>query len=51
MAIIYEYYDDWKSAILECPRCGWKGTFDHGTRQAFERLTGSWPGEEQPERA
>jgi hypothetical protein len=28
-----------------------RGLFDHGTRQAFQRLTGSWPGEEQPERA
>lgn len=28
-----------------------RGVFDHGSRKAFERLTGSWPGEEQPERA
>jgi hypothetical protein len=28
-----------------------RGLLDHGTRQAFQRLTGSWPGEEQPERA
>ena len=28
-----------------------RGLFDHGTRQAFHRLTGSWPGEEQPEQA
>lgn len=28
-----------------------RGLFDYGTRQAFQRLTGSWPGEEQPERA
>ena len=26
-----------------------RGLFDHGLRQAFQRLTGSWPGEEQPE--
>ncbi len=26
-----------------------KGLADHGTRRAFARLTGSWPGEEQPE--
>lgn len=26
-----------------------RGLFDHGARQAFQRLTGSWPGEEQPE--
>ena len=28
-----------------------RGLFDHGTRRAFQRLTGSWPGEEQPQRA
>ena len=26
-----------------------KGFFDHGARRGFERLTGSWPGEEAPE--
>jgi Protein of unknown function (DUF4235) len=26
-----------------------RGFFDHGARRGFERLTGSWPGEEQPE--
>ena len=26
-----------------------KGFFDHGARHGFERLTGSWPGEEAPE--
>jgi hypothetical protein len=26
-----------------------KGLFDHGSRQGFLRLTGSWPGEERPE--
>jgi hypothetical protein len=28
-----------------------RGIFDHGSRRAFSRLTGSWPGEERPERA
>jgi hypothetical protein len=28
-----------------------RGVFDHGSRQAFSRLTGSWPGEERPERS
>lgn len=28
-----------------------RGLFDHGARQAFQRLTGTWPGEEQPEQA
>jgi len=26
-----------------------RGWFDHGARQGFMRLTGSWPGEEAPE--
>jgi hypothetical protein len=28
---------------------GLKGLADHGSRRAFARLTGSWPGEEAPE--
>ncbi len=26
-----------------------RGTFDHGTRHGFAAMTGSWPGEEEPE--
>ncbi|HZE04761.1 MAG TPA: DUF4235 domain-containing protein [Solirubrobacteraceae bacterium] len=26
-----------------------RGLVDHGSRRAFERFTGSWPGDEQPE--
>ncbi len=26
-----------------------RGLVDHGSRRAFERLTGSWPGEREPE--
>jgi hypothetical protein len=26
-----------------------RGVFDHGARHGFQRLTGSWPGEEAPE--
>ena len=28
-----------------------KGLFDHVSRRGFARLTGTWPGEEHPERA
>ena len=28
-----------------------RGLFDHGTRHAFNRVTGSWPGEERPDPA
>ncbi len=31
MAKRFGYYDNWKSAILHCPRCGWKGTFEEGS--------------------
>ena len=26
-----------------------RGLIDHGTRRAFARATGSWPGEEEPQ--
>jgi len=26
-----------------------RGMFDHGARRSFAKLTGTWPGEEQPE--
>ena len=28
-----------------------RGVFDHGSRRAFTKLTGSWPGEERPDPA
>ena len=28
-----------------------RGLVDHGARRSFYRLTGSWPGDEAPERA
>ncbi|HWG09184.1 MAG TPA: DUF4235 domain-containing protein [Solirubrobacteraceae bacterium] len=28
-----------------------RGLFDHGSRRAFRKLTGSWPGEERPDPA
>jgi hypothetical protein len=27
-----------------------RGAVDHGSRQAYARLTGEWPGEEEPEK-
>jgi hypothetical protein len=26
-----------------------RGFFDHGARRGFQRVTGSWPGQEAPE--
>jgi hypothetical protein len=28
-----------------------RGLIDHGSRHAFEKMTGNWPGEERPEEA
>ena len=28
-----------------------KGMFDHAARRGFARMTGAWPGEEEPDRA
>jgi Protein of unknown function (DUF4235) len=28
-----------------------RGLIDHGSRHAFQKVTGAWPGEEQPEEA
>jgi hypothetical protein len=28
-----------------------RGLIDHGSRHAFQKMTGSWPGEEQPDHA
>jgi hypothetical protein len=28
-----------------------RGLFDHGSRRAFSKLTGSWPGEDRPDPA
>jgi len=28
-----------------------RGLIEHGSRHAFQKMTGSWPGEEQPEAA
>ena len=28
-----------------------KGMFDHAARRGFARMTGAWPGDEQPDRA
>jgi len=34
-----------EGAILRAVR----GLFDHGSRRAFSKLTGSWPGEDRPD--
>lgn len=34
----FGYYEDWKSAVLECPNCGWKGTFEQGAVEYYSEL-------------
>ena len=34
----FGFYDNWKSAPLECPRCGWKGTFEQGAVEYYDDL-------------
>ena len=45
----FGYYDDWKTAILTCSKCGWSGTFEQGDVEHYEELMDSscpackWP--------
>src|SRR5689334_2611123 len=41
MAKHFGYYEDWRTAQLECPRCGWKGTFDQGSVEHHDYLMDS----------
>lgn len=34
----FGYYDDWKSDILTCPKCGWSGTFMQGSVEHHNEL-------------
>ena len=37
-AQIFKYYDDWKSEIFTCPKCGWTGTFEDGSVEYYDEL-------------
>lgn len=41
MAKQFGYYDDWKSEVLTCPQCGWKGTFEEGAVGYYNELMDS----------
>jgi hypothetical protein len=49
MARHFNYDDDWETAVLECPRCGWTGTFYEGHTEGYAALMDStcprcpWP--------
>jgi len=34
----FNYYDDWRSVELECPKCHWKGKFEEGAVGYFREL-------------
>jgi hypothetical protein len=34
----FKYYDAWKTEVLTCPKCKWKGTFEQGSTETFEAL-------------
>lgn len=41
MAKSYDYYDDWKNEVLQCPKCGWSGTFEEGLVDCYDELMDS----------
>ena len=41
MAKLFRYFDDWKTEIFTCPKCGWKGTFEEGDVEIYEALMDS----------
>ena len=34
----FNYFDDYKTEMLACPNCGWRGTFDQGSVETYEDL-------------
>lgn len=34
----FDYYSDWKTPILECPQCHWKGRFEEGAIGYYKEL-------------
>ena len=34
----FNYFDDWKTEILECPKCHWRGTFEQGSVEYYYEL-------------
>ena len=34
----FNYYDDWRSVELECPKCHWKGKFGGGSVECYSEL-------------
>lgn len=38
VAIILDYFGDWRTRPLSCPACGWTGTFEEGLTELYEAL-------------
>src|SRR5690348_15155017 len=37
----FGYHDNWENEELECPTCGWKGTFKEGAVELYKELMDS----------
>ncbi len=35
---IFNWFDGWRTEILTCPKCGWKGTFEDGQIEIYDEL-------------
>jgi hypothetical protein len=40
-AQVFHYDEDWKSALLNCPKCGWQGTFEEGDVEFYSQVMDS----------
>lgn len=38
MVLRFNYYDDWRSTVLECPKCGWRGACEEGACGNYDDL-------------
>ncbi len=38
MAKIFNWFDNWKTESLDCPKCGWQGTIDMDSTGEFDQL-------------
>jgi hypothetical protein len=34
----FNYFDDWKNEVLECPKCHWRGTFEEGCVNYYDEF-------------
>src|SRR5580704_4393701 len=37
-AVHFNYYDDWRTAILTCPVCGWQGRWEQANINHYSEL-------------